>query len=636
MTTAGLDDWEAGNRLYVDGQFEKALECYNRAVVAGPDNPDYRFNRGVTLFRLNQLHHAVDDLHYVLEIQPEDPAAWYVLGEIRAEMGERALALKNFRAALARNTDYGPARKAIVRLTSEEPTPELRPAARYHIRPISFASLAATREEEADRKTLRVPTLSDVLHVTNDETPVVALERTLRSVERETDLDGTVKKAVLLSALHRREAGACWERVLQTRGSDPEVLRRAVRAYFESADWDDVCRLSATAGDGAPEDVRRRNAVALIALGRPSEAIASLCSVEEPTAESLRVLAGAYLALDQRARALECAAQARTLAPASAILKSLEEIASGSWFSSPRPLDHLSGLDGPKAVIRERVVLPLLVPELYLTGPSINKFLMMGPPGCGKTTLARVASAEAHARFETLHLTSILNLFTGNTEANLTAFFKEAKDLTEESPVVVMIDEVDAIAIARETMTQDSERRLVNHFMSELDAIRQFPNLVVLAATNSPFDMDSAVLRSGRLGTPLYVGPPDELAREQLLERQLNTVTHDTVDVKAVAQRLEWYSPADIEQVFSTLRFRARRLRLSGQQANVSTEELLDEFGRVSPSVKIWFHRVALRIQEDPYVEGLLGVALKSDLDRFLRSGKEDEDISKPKSTMYR
>ena len=632
----GEEDWEAGNRSYLVDNFDKALEAYDRAVLADADNPDYRFNRGVALMRLRQFHKALDDFHSTMEIEPRNPQVRYMLGEVRSEMGERELAILNFQTALGLNPDHAPSKRALRALDPGSTPGDPLKRAHLEIRLTISSPEGEHIGGKPEQEPLRIRTLSEIVHVSSDETPVVAMERTLRSLDRENNLEDTVNKGVVLSALHRREAGPCWKRVLQRGGPNGEALSRAVQSYFESADWEEVCKLSNEAGSRPSEQVLRWNAQAMVAQGRPAEAIELIRTLSDPASKTLRVLAGSYLSLDERGPALAAATQARALDPGNPVMGSLVQIADGSWFAARRPLDSLAGLEATKTIIRERVVLPLLVPELYLSNLATNRFLMMGPPGCGKTTLARVAAAEAHARIEVLHLTSVLNLFTGNSEANLTALFKEAKDLAEEGPVVLLIDEVDSIAVAREAMNQAGERRLVTHFMSELDALRGFPNLVVLAATNVPFDIDSAVLRSGRLGTPLYVAPPDEKAREELIDRQLRGMNHEGIDTTVVAVKLNWYSPADIESAFTTLRFRSRRLRLSGKEHRVTTQEVMDEFDHISPSVRIWFHRLSARLKSEPTLEALLGADLRGDLEKFEAVSKKPIESPESKSLMFR
>jgi AAA+ superfamily predicted ATPase len=636
LTDPGRDDYREGNRRFEAGKMEEALAFYDRAVVAAPFNPTYRYNRGVTLMVLSRHHKALDDLHLALEIEPDKADIRFALGEVRSRMGEKELALVNYRESLARDPSQTDVVKAIDRLMTDHPPEGLLARQHSHIAP----RISEERGEPAEaRPSLNIPTVAEVAHPGNDETLVVAIERTLRASSQEDDPQAILKRAVLLSTLHRREAGPSWERLLRLPlipNGDAELLGRTIRAYYEAGEWDEILRLQGPPAVPVSQEVARCCAHALVATGRPREAAQLLEGVREPSSKSLRALTGTYLMLGERERAKVTVAKAAQLSPRDVRTEALTSITDQTWFSSRRPLDDLGGLEGAKAQVRERVVLPLLVPELYLSAEVTNKFLMMGPPGCGKTTIARLAAKEAHAQRKTIHLTSVLNLYTGNSEANLTALFMEAKDATSEGPVVLLIDEVDSIAVRREALIQSGEHRLTNHFMDELDQLSRFPQLVVLAATNVPFDIDSAVLRSGRLGTPLYIGPPNAEVRQRLIEHHLKDFPHGEIDVPALAKELQWYSPADVEHAFAMLRFRANARHLSGTAGALTESEIRSVFRAIAPSVRNWFQRVLERVRADPSIQGFITGDLQRDLAEFQTTPQEEKLEKETGSGMFR
>ncbi len=632
LTEPGREDYREGNRLFEAGLMDEAVAAYDRAVTADANNASYRYNRSLGRMLQDRLNHALEDAHVALELEPQSADIRFLLGEIRSRMGERALALANFKEALVRDPAFEPARVALQRLTSESEDGQRRLGAR--VRPRSDSAEPNAHDRLPDP--LEIPTIAEIVRASSDEGHVVAIEHTLHALPREPDKRVVLKRAVLLSALHRRDAGACWEQAISFYGRRSELVERAIRAYFEVGEWDEILRLR-DSGESLPsQEVARMCAHALQAEARPAEAIQLLERVSSPTSQTLETLAGIHLAAGDRSAAQQAAQRAAAMPGRGLHTLTLAAIADQSWFSVHRPLDDLAGLEDVKNQIRERVVLPLLVPELYAGGPTSNKFLMMGPPGCGKTTIARVAAREAHAQLKTVHLTSVLNLFTGNSEANLTGLFSEAKDAAREGPVVMLIDEVDSIAIRRDAMVQAGEHRLVTHFMDELDQARGFPRLMILATTNVPFDIDSAVLRSGRLGSPIYVGPPGADARRVLLEYQLNRVAHAEMDLDALVRDLESYSPADIEQAFTTIAFARNARKLSGTALPLTESEVREVFDGITPSVLNWIRQVRDRIASDPSLEGFVTEDLRRDLDDFQSKVRQTASEKEAKSSMFR
>lgn len=635
LTDPELLHWRKGNELFEKGEFEGAIACYDRALNANPDYSDARYNRGLAHHLLGHNHLALADLHWAMELGPTKADVWFLLGEIRAVLGEKSLAIENYRRALSIDRQLVAARVSIrlLEATDSEGKPQ-RDANTVPslLRVSDSASRAPTPED--DEGSVRIPSVSEIIHVQSDETVVGAIERALHATPDDGESEHVVHRAVLLTALHRRGAADCWERLFRDSGSTRELVR-AARAHYEFGEWDEVVRLMGNQLWTKSQELTRMRSHALLASGRTDEARDALLAVRGPTYETAMALAGTQLALGDSLSAettLKRAIDMRTTGPrASSVLS----IANRTWFSSRRPLDKLIGLDTAKAQIRERVVLPLLVPEAFLSSGGIGKFLMMGPPGCGKTTIARLAAREASADFRVLHLSSILNLYTGNSEANLSSVFVAAKDATMEGPVILFVDEVDSITVARDRLVQASEHRLLNHFMDELDQIRSFPKLMILAATNQPFQIDSAVIRSGRLGTPIYVGPPSAQECEALIENELKLSPHATVDSHALAGEFAWLSPADIEQVFSSLRYSRSARILSGDDSPITESEVREAFRRVSPSIRRWFSALSDRARQDPSLADLFTPDLWRDLEGYREYIKGQGRSEDTKTTMF-
>ncbi|MEM0129447.1 MAG: AAA family ATPase [Thermoplasmata archaeon] len=632
MSEPGHDEWKQGNKHMEQGAYEKAIASYTAALAKNPTYGDARFNRGLAYYLVHRYMHALEDLHWAMELEPKRADIRLLLGKVRVELGENALAIQNYREALALDPNLTDARVAIAVLedrgiSEETDETDFVPSPRLG----SNASPGRPRAPEAPRE---LPTAAEIVRPQQDETLIGAIERTLHSIPDDEDPRRLTRRAILLSALHRREAADAWERIFRHSGRGDDLLA-AIRTRFEFGEWEEVLRLSASAPDPDSQDLVRMEAHALLATGRPEDARRRLEGVADPTAETQRVLVGTLLALGDAPAALAAVTRLGSMAPADPRTATLRRIVDRSWFGSSRPLDTLVGLDSVKARVRERVVLPTLVPEIFLSRIPTNKFLMMGPPGCGKTSVARLAAREAHAQLRLLHLSSVLNLYTGNSEANLTAVFTEAKDAARETPVVLFIDEVDSIGVTRERMVQYGEHRLINHFMNELDQIAFYPGLMILAATNVPFDLDPAVLRSGRLGTPIYVGPPSADARRQLLERERQRFPSATFDAGRLASDLRWYSPADIDLVFTNLAYAQAARALEGTNAPVGEPEIRAAFRAVIPSVRKWFQRLTDTLERDPAFDALMTEDLRRDLEEYRQSLRQAGSDPTRRSSMF-
>ena len=179
---------------------------------------------------------------------------------------------------------------------------------------------------------------------------------------------------------------------------------------------------------------------------------------------------------------------------------------------------EVGGMDALKEEIRMRIIYPLEKPEIFEAyGKKIGGgVLMYGPPGCGKTYLARATAGEIGANFLSVGINDVLDMWLGNSERNLHTIFETAR---RNRPSVIFFDEVDALGASRSDMRQTSGRHLINQFLAELDGARSSnEGVLVLAATNAPWHMDAAFRRPGRFDRILFVPPPDAVARGEILK----------------------------------------------------------------------------------------------------------------------
>ncbi|MFI7129009.1 AAA family ATPase [Nonomuraea sp. NPDC050153] len=210
----------------------------------------------------------------------------------------------------------------------------------------------------------------------------------------------------------------------------------------------------------------------------------------------------------------------------------------------------VAGMDAVKEALRVKLLLPLQQPELFAAfgKRAGGGVLMYGPPGAGKTHLARAAAGELGAAFVNVGLSDILDMYIGSSERNLRATFDLAR---RNRPCVLFFDEVDALAARRSDMRQAHTRQLVNQFLAELDGVDQDANegVLVLAATNAPWYIDVAFRRPGRFDQLVFVPPPDASARAAILRLLCRDKPLAEMDFDAVARITDHFVGADLKGV---------------------------------------------------------------------------------------
>ncbi len=211
--------------------------------------------------------------------------------------------------------------------------------------------------------------------------------------------------------------------------------------------------------------------------------------------------------------------------------------------------EEVGGLKSEIKAMREIVELPLRHPELF-TGLGIEPhsgILLYGPPGCGKTLIAKVLASESEANMFSINGPEIMNKYYGETEARLRDIFKEAKD---NSPSIIFIDEIDAIAPKREEAYGDVEKRVVAQLLALMDGLTDRGNVIVLGATNRPDSVDPALRRPGRFDREVEISVPNEDGRlEVLLIHTRGMPIAEDVNLKNLASELHGYTGADIKSL---------------------------------------------------------------------------------------
>ncbi len=253
---------------------------------------------------------------------------------------------------------------------------------------------------------------------------------------------------------------------------------------------------------------------------------------------------------------------------------------------------QVGGMENVKKEIDLKIIKPLQHPELYKaygkkTGGGI---LLYGPPGCGKTHIARATAGQVNAQFISVGLNDILDMWIGNSERNLHEMFELARANT---PCVLFFDEIDALGASRSDMKQSAGRHLINQFLSELDGI-DFNNdgILVLGATNTPWHLDTAFRRPGRFDRIIFVPPPDEAARASILQLKLAGKPLGQVDYEGVAKKLEHYSGADLEALVDlAVEEKLEAAFTTGLPEPLQSKDLLNAARKHRATTQEWFAR---------------------------------------------
>jgi AAA+ superfamily predicted ATPase len=253
-------------------------------------------------------------------------------------------------------------------------------------------------------------------------------------------------------------------------------------------------------------------------------------------------------------------------------------------------LADVAGMTQVKERLEAAFLAPMRNPELRrLYGKSLRGGLLLyGPPGCGKTFIARAVAGELGARFMTVSFADIIDMFVGQSERNIHELFETAR---RNAPCVLFLDEVDAIGQKRSQLRNTPMRSAVNQLLLELDDLDGGnEGVFLLAATNHPWDVDSALRRPGRFDRTLLVLPPDSAAREAVFRYHLRERPVAGVDLARLAKLTDSYSGADIAHICETASERALMDSIRrGEPRMIGQDDLEAAIAEVKPSLGAWF-----------------------------------------------
>jgi transitional endoplasmic reticulum ATPase len=266
-------------------------------------------------------------------------------------------------------------------------------------------------------------------------------------------------------------------------------------------------------------------------------------------------------------------------------------IISDEKLESPEiSFQDVGGMEAVKDEIRLKIIYPLTQQELYKAyGKAIGGgILMYGPPGCGKTYLARATAGEINSSFISVGINDVLDMWLGNSERNLHQIFEQAR---QNQPCVLFFDEVDALAANRNDLRQSSSRMVINQFLSELDGVKSDNDgVLILAATNAPWHLDSAFRRPGRFDRILFVPPPDAIARAETLRLLCHGKPVDEIDYELVSKKTDNFSGADLKAVVDlAVEKKLQEAMRVGIPKPLVTKDLVAAAAIIKPSTKEWF-----------------------------------------------
>jgi len=392
------------------------------------------------------------------------------------------------------------------------------------------------------------------------------------------------------------------------------------RLLFDAGEYGEALEHCRRALDAAPQDAALKLQLAEIyeRLGKPEVAHVVLADLLRAAPEASILIGAARLYLLTGAAAEAALTYRRAVAadpaladgeleeqfPAAAsnpsgeaqpekLLVVSEEADAGAPVEVERPritFQDVGGMEKVKDEIRMKIIYPLQRPELFKAygKPVGGGILMYGPPGCGKTYLARATAGEVKAAFISVGLHDVLDMYIGQSEQNLHKVFETAR---QKAPCVLFFDEIDALGANRADMRHNAMRQIINQLLAEMDGVdTSNEGVLILAATNTPWYVDAALRRPGRFDRVLFIPPPDQPAREAILRIHLKDKPLQALDYARLARETRDFSGADlrglVDRAVEGKLIEAMRL---GRPAPLNTADLLTALREARPTTREWF-----------------------------------------------
>ncbi|MDR1573065.1 MAG: ATP-binding protein [Clostridiales Family XIII bacterium] len=304
--------------------------------------------------------------------------------------------------------------------------------------------------------------------------------------------------------------------------------------------------------------------------------------------------------------------------------KGLRVVVGGAAQDPPRPAREavtfrdVGGLDDLKNTIEMRIIKPFQTPEIFarFRKKSGGGLLLYGPPGCGKTFIAKATAGECGARFRSVGIADVLGSYMGESERNIRDIFSSAR---ARKPCVLFFDEIDTLGFNRLKASSMSARSVVDQLLTEIEGIdSNTDKLLIIGATNMPWDVDEALRRPGRFDRSVFVPPPDMAAREAIFRLKLAGRPVETLDCHELAKKSPMFSGADIEQVVELAAERVldEILRTGDEGLKISRRVLLDVLASEKPSTIGWMKTIS------DYIRYANQTGFYNDVEEYLRENK--------------
>jgi transitional endoplasmic reticulum ATPase len=264
--------------------------------------------------------------------------------------------------------------------------------------------------------------------------------------------------------------------------------------------------------------------------------------------------------------------------------------------------DDAGGLDDVKQHLKEAVEWPLKTPEMF-TRLGIRPpkgILLYGPPGCGKTLLARAVATESEANFISIKGPEVFSKWVGESEKAIREVFRKAR---MASPAVVFLDEIDSLTPRRGMGMSDSgvSERVISQLLTEMDGLTSLQDIVVIAATNRPDMVDGAVIRPGRFDRLIYVPEPDDKSRLQVFKIYTKTMPiAPDVDLHQLSMMTKYYSGADIESLCREAAMHSLRRDVNAREVTMKDfQDAMKEMGpSITPDMEKWYKSFMQQIRQ--------------------------------------